>query len=136
MFCKGAVEHNRCLTGALIKILFVTWAYCSSQAFFCTSPALHDVIGCSTKREVVCLLKTRGLHGVRGVLYFRGDFEGVTDPQVEEIEAVEKGLLQEAQRFFLLTQTDNMWKEHLQVSMAALSEAVTPAAGQHNCTLR
>lgn len=35
--------------------------------------------------------------------------------QVEEIEATEKGLLQEAQRFFLLTQTDNMWKEHLQV---------------------
>ena len=62
--------------------------------------------------------------------------EGVTDPQVEEIEAVEKGLLQEAQRFFLLTQTDNMWKEHLQVSMADLSEAVTPAAAQHNCTLR
>ncbi len=32
-----------------------------------------------------------------------------------DIEAVESGLLQEAQRFFLLTQTDNMWKEHLQV---------------------
>jgi preprotein translocase subunit SecA len=36
--------------------------------------------------------------------------------QVEEIESVEKGLLQEAQRFFVLAQTDNMWKEHLQVS--------------------
>lgn len=37
--------------------------------------------------------------------------------QVEEIEGVEKGLMQEAQRFFVLTQTDNMWKEHLQVGM-------------------
>ena len=35
--------------------------------------------------------------------------------QVKEIEEVEEGLLNEAQRFFVLTQTDNMWKEHLQV---------------------
>ena len=35
--------------------------------------------------------------------------------QVEEVEAVEKGLATDAQRFFVLTQTDNMWKEHLQV---------------------
>ena len=41
---------------------------------------------------------------------------GAPNVQVDDIEAVEKGLLQEAQRFFLLTQTDNMWKEHLQVS--------------------
>ena len=37
--------------------------------------------------------------------------------QVDEIEAVEKGLSTEAQRFFVLTQTDNMWKEHLQVCL-------------------
>ncbi|CAL8466787.1 g6323 [Coccomyxa elongata] len=43
--------------------------------------------------------------------------------KVEDIEAVEKGLLQEAQRFFLLTQTDNMWKEHLQ-AMKFLQQAV------------
>lgn len=43
-------------------------------------------------------------------------FHGSCAAQVEEIEAVEKGLLQDAQRFFLLTQTDNMWKEHLQVT--------------------
>ena len=35
--------------------------------------------------------------------------------QKAETEAVEPGLMQEAQRFFLLTQTDNLWKEHLQV---------------------
>ena len=34
--------------------------------------------------------------------------------QVEEVNAVEPGLMQEAQRFFVLTQTDNLWKEHLQ----------------------
>lgn len=34
---------------------------------------------------------------------------------MEEVEAVEKGLATDAQRFFVLTQTDNMWKEHLQV---------------------
>ena len=39
----------------------------------------------------------------------------VTWRQVEEVEAVEKGLATDAQRFFVLTQTDNMWKEHLQV---------------------
>ena len=32
----------------------------------------------------------------------------------EEVEAVEPGLMQEAERFFLLSQTDNLWKEHLQ----------------------
>ena len=36
--------------------------------------------------------------------------------QVEQTEGLEKGLMQEAQRFFVLTQTDNLWKEHLQVS--------------------
>ena len=39
----------------------------------------------------------------------------LTRVQVEEVEAVEAGLMQDAQRFFLLTQTDNLWKEHLQV---------------------
>ena len=34
--------------------------------------------------------------------------------QVEEVNAVEPGLMQDAQRFFVLTQTDNLWKEHLQ----------------------
>ena len=34
--------------------------------------------------------------------------------QVEEVNSVEAGLMQDAQRFFVLTQTDNLWKEHLQ----------------------
>ena len=34
--------------------------------------------------------------------------------KVEEVNAVEPGLMQDAQRFFVLTQTDNLWKEHLQ----------------------
>eukprot|EP00238_Polyblepharides_amylifera_P002298 CAMPEP_0196594432 /NCGR_PEP_ID=MMETSP1081-20130531/78383_1 /TAXON_ID=36882 /ORGANISM="Pyramimonas amylifera, Strain CCMP720" /LENGTH=941 /DNA_ID=CAMNT_0041918697 /DNA_START=228 /DNA_END=3053 /DNA_ORIENTATION=+ len=32
----------------------------------------------------------------------------------KEIEAVEPGLMPQAERFFLLAQTDNLWKEHLQ----------------------
>lgn len=34
--------------------------------------------------------------------------------QVEEVNAIEPGLMQDAERFFVLTQTDNLWKEHLQ----------------------
>lgn len=34
--------------------------------------------------------------------------------KVAMVEAVEEGLMAQAQRFFLLTQTDNLWKEHLQ----------------------
>ncbi len=34
--------------------------------------------------------------------------------QVEEVNAAEPGLMQDAERFFVLTQTDNLWKEHLQ----------------------
>ena len=31
------------------------------------------------------------------------------------VEEQEPGLMSEAQRFFLLSQTDSLWKEHLQV---------------------
>lgn len=31
------------------------------------------------------------------------------------VDDIEAGLMQEAQKFFVLTQTDNLWKEHLQV---------------------
>ena len=34
---------------------------------------------------------------------------------------MEEGLFADAQRFFVLTQTDNMWKEHLQVCMLVKS---------------
>jgi preprotein translocase subunit SecA len=42
---------------------------------------------------------------------------------VKEVEAVEGGLMQEAQKFFVLTQTDNLWKEHLQVRRPLLAAA-------------
>ena len=35
---------------------------------------------------------------------------------MKDVEDVEGGLMQAAQRFFVLTNTDNLWKEHLQVS--------------------
>ena len=31
------------------------------------------------------------------------------------VDEYEPGLMSEAQRFFLLSQTDSLWKEHLQV---------------------
>ena len=34
--------------------------------------------------------------------------------QVEEVNSAEPGLMQDVQRYFVLTQTDNLWKEHLQ----------------------
>jgi hypothetical protein len=46
-----------------------------------------------------------------------------SDVQARAVEQVEKGLMQQAQRFFLLTQIDNIWKEHLQ-AMQFLRQAV------------
>ena len=43
-----------------------------------------------------------------------GNFSRCPDVQVEEVNAVEPGLMQDAERFFVLPQTDNLWKEHLQ----------------------
>eukprot|EP00884_Botryococcus_braunii_P014936 jgi/Botrbrau1/23443/Bobra.106_1s0004.1 len=43
--------------------------------------------------------------------------------KAKEVDAVEKGLMLEAQRFFILAQTDNLWKEHLQ-AMRFLQQAV------------
>lgn len=44
--------------------------------------------------------------------------------KVEEIEAAEVGLTQKAARFFVLAQTDNLWKEHLQ-AIKFLQQAVS-----------
>lgn len=44
--------------------------------------------------------------------------------QVRAVEEVQPGLMQQAQRFFLLTQIDNLWKEHLQ-QMQFLRQAVS-----------
>lgn len=43
--------------------------------------------------------------------------------QVRAVEEVQEGLMPQAQRFFLLTQIDNLWKEHLQ-AMQFLRQAV------------
>lgn len=58
-------------------------------------------------------------------LQAQGDFEGIRMhlrkravdayyQKVEEVESVEKELMWQAERFFVLTQTDNLWKQHLQ----------------------
>jgi preprotein translocase subunit SecA len=55
-----------------------------------------------------------------------GNFEGLRvylrqlavaayEKKKEAVDGIEGGLMQEAQKFFVLTQTDNLWKEHLQV---------------------
>jgi hypothetical protein len=43
--------------------------------------------------------------------------------QSRAVEDIQPGLMQQAQRFFLLTQIDNIWKEHLQ-AMQFLRQAV------------
>jgi len=46
-------------------------------------------------------------------LYLRQLGAAAYEQKVEAVEAVEPGLVAEAQRFFLLTQMDAQWKEHL-----------------------
>jgi preprotein translocase subunit SecA len=46
-------------------------------------------------------------------LYLRQLGAAAYEQKVEAVEAVEPGLMAEAQRFFLLTQMDAQWKEHL-----------------------
>lgn len=53
-----------------------------------------------------------GIDGVRDYLVKRGKDAYVTKRQ--EVEAAQPGLMGEAERFFVLSQTDNLWKEHLQ----------------------
>ena len=44
--------------------------------------------------------------------------------KVRETEDIEAGFMQAAQRYFVLTQTDNLWKEHLQ-AIKFLQQAVS-----------
>ena len=53
-----------------------------------------------------------GIDAVRDFLVKRGREAYLT--KREEVEAAQPGLMGEAERFFVLTQTDNLWKEHLQ----------------------
>ena len=53
-----------------------------------------------------------GLDGVRDYLVKRGREAYLT--KRDEVEAAQPGLMGEAEKYFVLTQTDNLWKEHLQ----------------------
>jgi preprotein translocase subunit SecA len=57
-------------------------------------------------------------------LFLRQKGEDAYYKKVEEVEAVEKGLMAAAQRFFVLAQTDNLWREHLQ-AIKFLQQAVS-----------
>jgi len=59
------------------------------------------------------------------ILMHQGDFEALRGylrqlavaalaQKTEAVNTLELGLMGEAQRFFLLTQTDTLWKDHLQ----------------------
>ena len=45
------------------------------------------------------------------------------DLKESKIETIRSGLMREAERFFILQQIDNLWREHLQ-SMDSLRESV------------
>ena len=55
--------------------------------------------------------------------------------QVEEVNSVEAGLMQDAQRFFVLTQTDNLWKEHLQAIKFVQQVCELLQSSLHGCKL-
>ena len=58
---------------------------------------------------------------VRLIMLLRGPFSLLNADTIHP--AVVRCYLQEAQRFFVLTQTDNLWKEHLQ-AIKFLQQAV------------
>lgn len=47
----------------------------------------------------------------------------------DAVDGLEPGLMQEAQKFFVLTQTDNLWKEHLQVGGRVCEAVCTAVSG-------
>jgi len=53
-----------------------------------------------------------GIDGVRDYLVRRGREAYLA--KREEVEAAQPGLMSEAEKYFVLTQTDNLWKQHLQ----------------------
>ena len=65
--------------------------------------------------EAASFEKLREHLRTRGVAAYRA--------RVEAVNALEPGLMDDAQRFFVLVQTDNLWKEHL-MAMKFLQQAV------------
>jgi preprotein translocase subunit SecA len=53
-----------------------------------------------------------GVNALRNFLVKKGQDAYMT--KCGEVEATEAGLMMEAERFFILSQTDNLWKQHLQ----------------------
>ena len=56
--------------------------------------------------------------------YLHGRGVAAYEEKVVEVEALEPGLMRKAIRFFVLAQTDNLWKEHLQ-AIKFLQQAVS-----------
>tara|TARA_Y100001970_G_scaffold294301_1_gene450100 strand:+ start:1282 stop:4134 length:2853 start_codon:yes stop_codon:yes gene_type:complete len=56
-------------------------------------------------------------------LFLQEQLRNAYDLKESQIEAIKEGLMREAERFFILQQIDNLWREHLQ-SMDALRESV------------
>ena len=53
-----------------------------------------------------------GVNALRDFLVEKG--QDAYRRKCQEVDAVESDLMMEAERFFILSQTDNLWKEHLQ----------------------
>ena len=53
-----------------------------------------------------------GINALRDFLVEKG--QDAYSRKCQEVDAVESDLMMEAERFFILSQTDNLWKEHLQ----------------------
>ena len=55
--------------------------------------------------------------------YLQEQLRTAYDLKESQIEKIRPGLMREAERFFILQQIDNLWREHLQ-SMDSLRESV------------
>ncbi|MFM7191361.1 MAG: preprotein translocase subunit SecA, partial [Microcystaceae cyanobacterium] len=55
--------------------------------------------------------------------FFHEEVRKAYDVKENQVDNVRPGLMREAERFFILQQIDNLWREHLQ-SMEALRESI------------
>lgn len=96
-------------------------------------PSTWNLDSLAGKMAQYCYL-LEGLTGAQLADAAKGDFEalrahlrelavGAYNQKVQLMEEFEPGLMKEAQRYFVTTQTDNLWKEHLQVSRTGVGGA-------------
>lgn len=90
-------------------------ALASKMAQYC--PALAELSG-----DSLAAAASGNYETLRNYLRKRG--EEAYFSKVAEVEALDPGLMAAAQRFFVLAQTDNLWKEHLQ-AIKFLQQAVS-----------